>query len=89
VNLNGPLTVALDPGLPEEWASPLMAALNKIDEVEAANGLYPLQLLDQVDNAQVVIEAGTWGASEVALAQRFFAVVAPLTPSRMTSPWMS
>jgi poly-gamma-glutamate synthesis protein (capsule biosynthesis protein) len=30
-----------------------------------------------VDNAQVVIEAGTWGSAEVALAQRFFAVVAP------------
>lgn len=77
VNLNGPLTVALDPGLPEEWAGPLMGALNQIDQVEAANGIYPLQLLDQTDNAQVVIEAGTWGSAEVALAQRFFAVVAP------------
>ena len=77
VVLNGPLTVALDPGLPEEWAGPLMSALNRIDQVEAANGIYPLQLLDQVDNAQVVIEAGTWGDGEAALAQRFFAVVAP------------
>ena len=77
VNLNGPLTVALDPGLPEEWVGPLMGALNQIDEVQAANGTYPLQLMDQVDNAKVVIEAGTWGDAEVALAQRFFAVVAP------------
>ncbi len=77
VVLNGPLTVALDPGLPEEWVGPLIGALNQIDEVKAANGLYPLQVLDQVDNAKVVIEAGSWGDAEVALAQRFFAVVAP------------
>ncbi|MCC6454539.1 MAG: CapA family protein [Caldilineaceae bacterium] len=77
VALNGPLTVALDPGLPEEWVGPLMAALNQIDQVEATNGIYPVQLLDQVDNAKVVIEAGSWGGAEVALAQRFFAVVAP------------
>lgn len=75
--LNGPLTVALAAGLPEEWAGPLMSTLNKVEEVEAANGRYPLHLLDQTENAQVIIEAGAWGASEVALAQRFFAVVAP------------
>src|SRR5690606_26584649 len=71
------LTVAVDPGLPEEWAGPLMSELNRIKEVEAANGIYPVQLLDQTDNAQVVIEAGAWGDGEVALAQRFFAIVAP------------
>ena len=79
VILNGPLTVALDPGLPEEWAGPLIGALNQINEVEAANGKYPVRLLDQVDNAQVVIEAGSWGDGEVSLAQRFFAVVAPFS----------
>lgn len=77
VNLNGPLTVALDPGLPEEWVGPLLGALNQIDQVQAANGVYPVQVLDQTDNAKIVIEAGPWGGSEVALAQRFFAVVAP------------
>lgn len=77
--LNGPLTVALDPGLPEEWAGPLIGALNQINEVEAANGKYPVRLLDQVDNAQVVIAAGSWGDGEVSLAQRFFAVVAPFS----------
>lgn len=77
INLNGPLTVALDNGLPEEWAGPLIATLNQIREVEAANGNFPVQLLDQTDNAQVVIEAGSWGDGEVSLAQRFFAVVAP------------
>ena len=75
--LNGPLTVALAPGLPEEWAGPLIGAINQINEVKAANGSYPVRLLDQVDNAQVVIEAGSWGDGEVSLAQRFFAVVAP------------
>jgi poly-gamma-glutamate capsule biosynthesis protein CapA/YwtB (metallophosphatase superfamily) len=82
VILNGPLTVALDNGLPEEWAGPLMATLNQIKQVEAANGPQPLQLLDQVDHAQVVIEAGSWGDGEVALAQRFFAVVAPFATIR-------
>lgn len=77
VILNGPLTVALDPGLPEEWVGPLLGALNQIDQVQAANGIYPVQVLDQMDNAKIVIEAGPWGGSEVALAQRFFAVVAP------------
>lgn len=77
VVLNGPLTVAIDAGLPEEWAGPLMSELNRIKEVEAANGIYPVQLLDQTENAQVVIEAGAWGDGEVALAQRFFAIVAP------------
>jgi len=82
MNLNGPLTVALDPGLPEEWAQPLTSALNQMKQVQAANGPQPVQLLDQVDNAQVVIGAGAWGSSEVALAQRFFAVVEPFATVR-------
>ncbi len=77
VVLNGPLTVALAPGLPEEWAVPVMSALNQIDEIEAANGTFPVLLMDQADNAQVVIGAGSWGDAEVALAQRIFAVVVP------------
>ncbi len=77
VSLNGPLTVALDNGLPEEWAGPLIGAINALPTIEAANGNFPVQLLDQTENAQVVIEAGSWGDGEVSLAQRFFAVVAP------------
>jgi poly-gamma-glutamate capsule biosynthesis protein CapA/YwtB (metallophosphatase superfamily) len=77
VVLNGPLTVALAPGLPEEWAVPVMNALNQLDEIEASNGVFPVILMDQADNAQVVIGAGSWGDAEVALAQRIFAVVVP------------
>jgi poly-gamma-glutamate synthesis protein (capsule biosynthesis protein) len=75
--LNGPLTVALMPGLPEEFAGPLLGALNGIEEVEAANGRFPVQLLDQPDNAQLRIEAAAWQSTDAPLVERVFAVVAP------------
>jgi hypothetical protein len=77
VVMNSPITVALAPGLPEEWASPLLNALNQIDQIQADNVIYPVMALDQADNAKLVIEAGPWGSAEVALAQRIFAVVVP------------
>ena len=80
--LEGPLTVAVSGELPEEMALPLMVALNQIDRVQAANGLYPVQLLDQVDNADTVIDAVPWPVADAALAQRVFAVVEPFaTPA--------
>ena len=82
VLLEGPLTVAVSSELPEEMALPLMVALNQIDRVQAANGLYPVQLLDQVDNADTVIDAVPWTVANAALAQRVFVVVAPFATLR-------
>lgn len=75
--LNGPLTVALAPGLPEAWSGPLLVALNQIDQVQAANGRYPLVVLDQPDNADVVIEVADARSVAAPLVVRVFVVVAP------------
>ena len=77
IHLEGPLTVAVSTELPEEISLPLMVALNQIDRVQAANGLFPVRLLDQVENADTVIDAVAWPVADAALAQRVFAVVAP------------
>ena len=82
VLVEDPLTVAVSGDLPEEMALPLMVALNQIDRVQAANALFPVQLLDQPDNADMVIDAVPWPVADAALAQRVFAVVAPFATVR-------
>ncbi len=75
--LQGPLTVALAPGLPEELSVPLLNALNQVDQVEAANGPQPVRVLDEADNASTLIEAVDARLAEHVLAERVFAVVVP------------
>lgn len=77
VVLEGPLTVGLMPGLPEELSMPLLNALNQIDRVEADNGPQPLRVLDEAENATTVIEAVDARAADHVLAERVFAVVVP------------
>src|SRR5690606_15935612 len=50
IRLSGPLTLSVAPELPEELAIPLLARLNQIEQVQAANGSFPLRLLDQAEN---------------------------------------
>ncbi|HXF62215.1 MAG TPA: CapA family protein [Caldilineaceae bacterium] len=77
IRLDGPLTLAVAPELPEELSIPLLDRLNQIEQVQAANGAFPLRLLDQAENAATTIELLALRAAEHRLAERFYAVVAP------------
>ena len=56
VRLNGPVTAALAANMPEAYAAPLLAALAQIESVTAANGVYPVRVLDQSANAGAPIQ---------------------------------
>ena len=45
--IDGPITVGIAPGVPDEWLAPLVAILSRTAEVQTAQGAQPLQLLDQ------------------------------------------
>lgn len=77
VALNGPVTLGIDPALPEEIAWPLLAQLNQIDAIQAANGAYPLRILDQPENAGTTIAPVAWRTAQHPIADRVFAVAAP------------
>ena len=80
--LRGPLTVALGESLPESIVGPLLAALNRISRVEAANGTFPLRVLDQSTNAAVQVTVVPWRMARLPLASRAYAVVAPFATVR-------
>jgi poly-gamma-glutamate synthesis protein (capsule biosynthesis protein) len=75
--LSGPVTLAVTPGLPEEIAVPLLARLTQIGTVQATDGVYPLQLLDQPEAARTLLALVARRAAINPLAERFYAVVAP------------
>ncbi len=77
VSLNGPVTVAISPDVPEEYALPLLTGLSRIETVSAANGEYPVILLDQTQNADTLIRFAHLAQSEFPLAERYFAAVVP------------
>ena len=77
VRLNGPLTVALSAEMPEAYSAPLLAALAKTDTLAASNGVYPVRVLDQAANANVVLQFAPWQFTHYPLAQRVYAVVLP------------
>ncbi len=77
VRLNGPVTAALAANMPEAYAAPLLAALAQIESVTAANGVYPVRVLDQSANAGALIQFVPWQLAQFPLAQRVFAVVVP------------
>jgi poly-gamma-glutamate synthesis protein (capsule biosynthesis protein) len=73
--MSGPLTVAVDPALPVEFAAPLRAALAALGEVEAANGRFPVQLVE--GDAGATVRLGAPGFPGAPVAERFFAAVVP------------
>ncbi|MFN2203435.1 MAG: CapA family protein [Caldilineaceae bacterium] len=77
VSLNGPVTVAIATDVPEEYATELLTQLTKIDSVKAANGEYPVQVLDVAANADTQIRFTSLAEAEFPLAERFFAAVTP------------
>jgi len=77
VRLNGPVTAALAANMPEAYAAPLLVALAQIESVTAANGVYPVRVLDQPANADTLIQFVPWQFAQFPLAQRVFAVVVP------------
>ena len=77
ISLNGPVTVAIAPEVPEEYSASLLTQLTRIDSVTAANGEYPVRVLDEAQNADTRIRFAPLGISEYPLAERTYAVVAP------------
>ncbi len=77
VSLHGPVTAALDAEMPEAYSAPLLAALARIDSVTAANGIYPVRVLDEAANADTLIRFTPWRLAQFPLAQRVYAVVVP------------
>lgn len=75
VSLNGPVTVAVAPEVPEEYSVRLLTQLTHIEAVTAANGEYPVRVLDQAPNADTQIRFTPLGQSAFPLAERYFAVV--------------
>jgi hypothetical protein len=73
----GPLTVALDADLAEDYATPLLGQLLQIDTLFAANGEVALEVLDSPENATTRIGWRTLASARNRLAQRYFAVVVP------------
>jgi poly-gamma-glutamate synthesis protein (capsule biosynthesis protein) len=77
LTLRGPVTLAVDPRLPEDLAVPLLAQLTQIANIQAANGAQPLQLLDQFENASTTLALAPRQSAAHSLAERYYAVVAP------------
>ena len=77
VRLNGPVTAGLAANMPEAYATPLLAALAQLESVTAANGVYPVRVLDQPANADTLIQFVPWQFAQFPLAQRVFAVAVP------------
>jgi len=77
VTLDGPLTVALAPNLPEPAAKQLLNLLLKTPTIVAANGEQPLVVLDQPANAQAQVHLTAAGTSPTPILERYYAVVVP------------
>ena len=80
--INGPVTVAVDAAVPEEWAGPLLSVLNKTADVQTFNGVQPLRVLDQTRNAAVQVALRPLARAQAPVAERIFAVVAPFATVR-------
>ncbi len=61
---------------------PLLARLSQIESVQATNGVYPLRLLDQFENATTTVEIVPWRDTPLRVAERVYAVVAPFATVR-------
>ena len=75
--LDGPLTVALAPNLPEAYAKQLLNTLLNTPTVTAANGTQDLIVLDRPENALAQVQMTHAGASAQPIFERFYAVVVP------------
>jgi hypothetical protein len=81
-SITGPVTVAVSPGVPEEWTAPLLAILNATSELQTAGGPQPLTVLDQPGNAQAQAVLLPAPAANHPLANRVLAAVARFSTIR-------
>ncbi len=75
--LDGPLTVALMPNLPEPYAKQMLSILLETPTVRAANGEQPLVVLDRPANALAQVQMTHAGTSANVIVEQFYAVVVP------------
>jgi len=80
--VDGPITVAVDAIVPEDWPAAVLPLLNGTGEVLTAGGPQPLRVLDEVANAgaRVTLLPGTQATHP--LATRVLAAVAPFATVR-------
>ena len=80
--VDGPITVAIDAVVPEDWTAAVLPILNGVGEVLTAGGAQPLRVLDEPANAgaRVTLLPGTEATQP--LATRVLAVVAPYATLR-------
>lgn len=73
-----PLTVALDPLLPERYTAQLMPVLMGTGSVQTETGERPLQVLDRSGNATITLSiAPRTQVAGVSLLERYYAAVVP------------
>ncbi len=72
-----PVTVALDPALPENYVNPLLAKLSQMTSLVTEAGPRPLLVLDRPERARAWIGLRPLGQARHPIGERFYAVVAP------------
>ncbi len=75
--LVAPVTVALDPALPETYVNPLLAKLSQMTSLVTEEGPRPLLVLDRPERAQAWIGLQPLGQAQHPIGERFYAVVVP------------
>jgi hypothetical protein len=75
--IDGPVTVALAPTLPDIYAKPLLNMLLQIPVLTTGSGEQPLIVLDQPEMARAQITYGRLNHYTLPLVERYYAVVAP------------
>ncbi len=73
-----PVTVALNPSLPEHYVKPLLARLSQMANITVqGEGPRPLLVMDQPERARAQIRLRPLDQAQHPIGERFYAVVAP------------
>lgn len=72
-----PVVWALDPGLPERYAIPLLTALSQLATAPVKVARRPLQMAELVESASARLKLVSLAATPDPIAERFYAVVVP------------
>lgn len=81
-SIDGPVTVALAPSIPDAYAKPLLNLLLQIPVVMTNQGEQSLLVLDQFDLARAQITFGRLDEQALPIVERYYAVVAPFATVR-------
>ncbi len=72
-----PVTWALEPGLPERYAVPLLTALSQSAVIPMEAVERPLRMAERAEDANVQLRLASLAAAHNPIAERFYAVVVP------------